>query len=282
MKKIFDLVIGLSVVLALGIGVPEAYSESLIALSSTNPGVLYDVDTATGTATFRTNISTGELASFTGLASLGGSLYATDIAPPSWSFGTVNPTTGVFTMINNQGGSSDWHGLAGAEAAGLLYSIDLPNSNTLVSVTPGGVITVIGSGTGIQGRGMAFDNNHGILYATGPGTDVQSLYTVNTTTGTATLIGSTGINSFFVGLEYVEGTDILYMVADLDNDGSGFSNLYSLNTTTGAAALIGSTGVDKLDGLASLPTAEVPEPTTIILIGSGLFSLVGLRKKFKK
>jgi hypothetical protein len=97
---------------------------------------------------------------------------------------------------------------------------------------------------------MAFDNNHGILYAAGPGDETQSLYTVDTTTGTATLIGSTGINSYFVGLEYNEANDTLYMLADPDNSDSGFSNLYSLNTTTGDATLIGSTGVNLLDGLA--------------------------------
>jgi hypothetical protein len=128
--------------------------------------------------------------------------------------------------------------------------IALENSNTLVSVTPGGVINAIVTGTGIEGRGMAFDNNHGILYAAGPGDETQSLYTVDTTTGTATLIGSTGINSYFVGLEYNEANDTLYMLADPDNSDSGFSNLYSLNTTTGDATLIGSTGVNLLDGLA--------------------------------
>ena len=151
-----------------------------------------------------------------------------------------------------------------------------------MSVTPGGVINAIVTGTGIEGRGMAFDNNHGILYSTGPGDETQSLYTVDTTTGTATLIGSTGINSYFVGLEYNEANDTLYMLADPDNSDSGFSNLYSLNTTMGDATLIGSTGVNLLEGLASLPAAPVPEPTTIILRGSGLIGLLGFRKKFKK
>jgi hypothetical protein len=152
MKKIFNLVVGLSVILALGIGVPEGYFESLIAHSSTNPRVLYDVDIATGMATSRTNISTGERASFAGLASLGCSYYAADIGPPYWSFGMIDSTTGVFTMINDQGGSTDWQGLAGAKAVGLLYSIDISSTpRPLVAVTPGNVITVINTDTGIEG-----------------------------------------------------------------------------------------------------------------------------------
>jgi len=282
MKSFLSLIVGLAAVLALAIVVPAAHADSLIALSSTNPGVLYDINEATGMATFRTSISTGELASCTGLASLGGSLYATDITPPSFSFGTIDPNTGVFTMINDQGGSINWHGLAADESAGLLYSIDLDNSNTLVSVTPGGVITAIGTGTGIDGRGMAFDNNNDILYATGPDSlSPISLYTVDTTTGTATLIGSTGISSYLIGLEYDETNAILYMLADLDNSGSGFSNLYSLNTATGAATLIGSTGVSGLDGIASLPTS-VPEPSTILLLGFGLAGVGLFRRKFTK
>jgi len=61
---------------------------------------------------------------------------------------------------------------------------------------------------------MAFDNNNGTLYATGLGSGTQSLYTVDTTTGTATLIGSTGISTYLVGLEY-QKTPIPYTCSQI-------------------------------------------------------------------
>jgi hypothetical protein len=259
------------------VSVSERHAQAgLVGLSSAYPAVLYDINTTTGAATFRTSIATGEGASFTGLAYLNGRLYATDVYPPYFNLGTIDPNTGVFTIINNQGGSTNWHGLAADQNQGLLYAIDYDKNYKLVSVTPSGAITYIGAGTGIQGRGMDFDDNRGILYATGPDTGVQSLYKVDTTLGTSTLIGSTGINSYKVGLAFDDTTDTLYMAADPGNQ--SISSLYKLDVTTGAAMLIGELGVEA-DGLAFMPSG-VPEPTTLIvwsLLG-GLAITAGWRR----
>ena len=64
----------------------------------------------------------------------------------------------------------------------------------------------IGTGTGIDGRGMAYDDNHGILFAMGP----LGLYAVNTTTGTASFMGSMGIDTGRLGLAYDESTDTCF------------------------------------------------------------------------
>lgn len=75
---------------------------------------------------------------------------------------------------------------------------------------------------------------------TGSGGASSSLYTVDVTTGAATLVGSTGY-THVTGLEYDASTGKLFaVVSDLFN--SGTTQLLELNTSTGAATLIGTTG----------------------------------------
>ncbi len=74
----------------------------------------------------------------------------------AYTFGTINLATGAYTVINNQGGGLDWHGLAANPAASLFYSVDIDAENyPLVSVTPAGTIAVIGP-TSQDIRGLAY------------------------------------------------------------------------------------------------------------------------------
>lgn len=152
---------GAALALAASIGSMGAHA-ALYGLS--NGGALYTIDPATGAATFVADVPG---VSFTGLSFLGSTLYATDVLREgSFRFGSIDLTTGAFTAINNQDNSLNWHGLAGNESASVLYTIDINDSLKLKSVTPAGVVATIGTGTGIDGRGMAYDDTHGILYAT--------------------------------------------------------------------------------------------------------------------
>jgi len=49
----------------------------------------------------------------------------------------------------------------------------------------------------------------------------------------------------------------------------------------GTRGTFGVTGLELLGNYTDNSPAPVPEPTTLILLGSGLFGLVGLRRKFK-
>lgn len=244
----------------------------LVGLSSGDPGALFNINSATGAASHIVNVSPG-ITSLVGLEYLGGKYYATDVLPPGsgFAFGTIDPTTGAFTVLNTQGGSANWHGLAGNEAAGLLYTVDQDAGNVLKSIDTAGVITTIGPTT-VDGRGMAYDDANGILYATGGG----SLWTVDTATGVATLVGAMGVADGAMGLAYDELTDTLYA-----NEGGvfglGSAALYTLNVATGAATLVGANGALPagtrfLDGLTWVPDA-IPEPSALGLVALGLLAL---------
>jgi outer membrane protein assembly factor BamB len=90
----------------------------------------------------------------------------------------------------------------------------------------------------LAGLALAWFTPHahaGILYATdanGNTGSSSSLYTVDTTTGATSLIGSTGI--VVNGLEYHNGT----LYATERNDGG----LYTLDTSSGASSLVGGFG----------------------------------------
>jgi hypothetical protein len=245
---------------------------ALIGLSS-GTNQLYRIDEASGGAT--PLVTTGN-ASATGLSFLGGTLYATDIIDIGFQFGRIDLATGAFTAVNNQGGSLNWHGLASNEGAGLLYTIDMDDSNKLKSISPSGVITTIGSGTGIDGRGMAYDDANDVLYASGE----SGLYTVDPVTGVAALIGFNSIfNAIFLGLDFDEEADVLYAIISQNNGAS--SSLYTVDVDTGSTTLVGSNPF-LIDSLAWISDAAlVPEPSGLMLLLSGLTALIltiGVRK----
>ncbi len=238
----------------------------LIGLTSGAPGTLYSIDESTGQAT---EIANTAPTSFVGLTFLGGDLYASDVCDNNcYSTGKINIVSGQYTFVSNQDGSYNWHGLASNESAGLIYAIDINDSNKLKAMNAVGSVTTIGNGTGIDGRGMAYDDGNGVLYATGGN---GGLYSVDTTLGTSTLIGAMGIYTGMIGLAFDENTGTLYA----NND----AGLYSIDTLSGAASFIGSNNtLSTIDGLAWYDTASVPSPSSIALIALGL-GLMGFSRK---
>lgn len=252
-------------------------SAQLYGLTSAfpNAGDIYTLNTSTGAATLVTSLTGVDFTSLDGLEFLGNTLYATDVFTSGVAqFGTIDLATGAFTAINNQGGSTNWHGLAANQTAGLFYIIDITDGNNLKSVTPAGVITTIGP-AGQEGRGMAYDDNAGILYAA----DGGNLYTVDTSTGASTTIGALGVAAGGIGLAFDPVANVLYAN---DADAGG---LYTVNTTTGAATLIGPNGAVSgggIDGLAfrvAPSVGAVPEPGTVALFAIGLLPLTGVARR---
>jgi len=261
----------------LGFSAP-AFSGTLYGLSSSAPGTVYMIDPSTGAATALVNLTGVSEASYVGLEFLNGVLYATDIYDVQtdvYMFGTIDLNTGAFTAINNQGGSANWHALAANPALNLFYSVDLDvwDSKPLVSVTPGGTISLIGP-TYTDIRGLAYDSNHGILY----GVDQANLYTIDPSTGAVTAVGSLGLGNYRVGLAYDPDSDTLFL-----NTGGGDNSLYRVDPSTGLATWIGPNGAvegNGIDGLAYLETGVIPEPGTLAcVLGGGALLALRLRRR---
>jgi hypothetical protein len=108
---------------------------------------------------------------------------------------TIHPVTGALTTIANT--NTLIEGLAFDQANDILYGVTLDGiALNLVTINPSsGVVTAIGA-TGQAGAraGLAFDEDNDILYMNlgDGGTTPTSLFTVNTTTGAATLVGGNG------------------------------------------------------------------------------------------
>jgi hypothetical protein len=256
-----------------------AVASTLWGLSSSEPGVLYTVDPATGAATEVVTVTGAIDASSTGLEILNGTIYATDVYVGGgvMNFGSIDRATGAFTLINDQAGSLNWQGLAADPVADLLYSVDLNSTDyNLVSITPAGVIAVVGP-TGSYIRGMAYGG--GTLY----GVTDDSLYTIDISTGAATLVGALGLTNSRPGLAYDGNAGVLYL--NLGSGDPGYS-LYTVDKTTGLATLVGPNGSvagEGIDGLAWEDTGgpAVPEPSTFALLSIGAGALA-LRRRLAR
>ena len=229
---------------------------------------LFRIDPATGAATKITSLSADP--SLAGASFLHGELYVSDVL--HWVPGTgyqlynkLDTTTGTFTGIHDQGFDFNWHGLASSDTLSVTWAIAQDSNRVLVQTDLAGNMTIIGP-TGIDGRGMAYDDANGILYATNY--DDSGLYSIDITTGAATYIGNTGVRCDVVGLAYDEWTQTLYL-----NEADVTNSLYTVDVTTGVATPVGPNGHPWIDGLAWLP-----EPSSLILLVVGALPVLRRRR----
>ncbi len=116
-----------------------------------------------------------------------------------------------------------------------LFAVDSSRAFYSVDMNTGAktLLCTVSSNAGTTG-GLAYDRFNDIMYLTSTSND--SLYTLNTTTCAATLVGPYGDSTLVMhGLEYDLSTGDLY--------GGSNGNLYKINKTNGAAAIVGISGL---------------------------------------
>jgi hypothetical protein len=215
---------------------------------------------------------------------------------PTNPFGTVDLNSGAFTLIGSMG-SGGYSGLAVAngvlytEQNGLLYSVNTSNANlTLIGGLTGNNFGTFGSTTtGLYGVAGTGNQNVATLFSISPQTgavtaigpvgvigngqfafarlsvgsstlymeNAGNLYTINTTTGAGTQVGTTDTNNFL--------TSVLLFENGTYYDGYG-PGIGTVNITTGQITPHSSVtgGNNYVSGLAPLSTSSGPSVTRLL------------------
>jgi WD40 repeat protein len=263
---------------------------TLICVAKPAHATLYGIDWDTSNLySISTSDASLTLIGNTGISSPGtiefspnGTLYSFSVGSNSTLY-TINPTTAAATLIGPLDLNFAYEGGLAFSPSGIAYGVNGDNANNPQLFTLNlstGEATVVGtiSGASRDINGLAwrsdgkligisdFDNSLVVIDPTTLG--ISTLATLNVSAGTVggmTAIGSSGYFS---------------------TGGSGSNQLYSFDLFTGSYNLIGSfpsnigTGIG-ISGLAETPSG-VPEPSTMLFLGSGLLGLIGFRRKFRK
>jgi hypothetical protein len=198
---------------------------------------------------------------------LTGSSYAASLYYSSFNIAGPVPAPGgrLFKIDSATGndalllslGATDFNDLAGSPIADTIYAMDISHGGgCLDTVNVVSLLVQLVGCTGIGIQEIGYDSNHNILY----GTNIASLYSINQTSGAATLIGSFGGPNNMEALTYDGGTNTLYGVDDTTH------SLYTINTSTGAATLVGITSASTVLNVYDIWV----DPATGQMFGVGL------------
>jgi PEP-CTERM motif len=174
----------------------------------------------------------------------------------------IGPTGSFFGMVN-----------LAARSDGSLFATDAFTNGPggfVYGINPGtGQATSIGQ-SGLTGGfaatgGLAFGAGNTLFMQYGLFASDYALYTVNQSTGAASLVGTTGVSTG--GLVFAGGNAYAF---------DFFGEIYTIDTTTGAAT---DTGVSVTGGFGPIDAAvaapAVPEPSSLALASLGAASLAG-------
>lgn len=164
-------------------------------------------------------------------------VYGSDVSLDS--LGTIDPGTGVWTLIGSQGipSGESINGMAYDSVSDTLYGVNTA-TDELVTMNPAtGLAVTVGSTSGGQFNGLAFNANLGVLYSV---TTTGILYSINPSNAASTFIGVGGYADQIEGLAYDSVNDNLFGL-------NGQGQIYLIDTSSGASsALPNSMGVGGL------------------------------------
>jgi uncharacterized protein YjiK len=231
------------------------HAAELYAVESGSASI-HVIDLATGAATLVNPVGVNDIAGIAFDSS--GVLYGITNSPNEALLYTIDFIGGTASLVNPTAIASPEGALTFHPDTDVLYSKGgAPASeNDLVSIDPGtGLGTIIGPmglGFDLDLSGMDFLADGTLLAYDTQGSLLPSrLLSIDTTSGAATVIGSTGSPSSspdFGGLAVDPDTDLVYL--------SNGTHLFGVDPTTGAASLIGPHGTTApLSGLSFRETS---------------------------
>ncbi len=155
-------------------------------------------------------------------------------------FGTF-PLPGPYTIAPISSNANPIYG-GDFDDNGTLYAFNGTDATLLTIDTATGAETTVANITGLLAsetlRGIAWNESNSTMYLLAGQGEVGSIYTVDLTSGAATLVGSTTVTGWLPIWLAIDSNGNAFM-ADV-----GLDSLFSVDLTTGTATLVGALGIN--------------------------------------